>query len=1268
MKSTNPIATDIVTVSGEDHELKVSRQRAPRRMSSFIIVSSDDLKGSVSDSNTEDAQSALSKHVLYGADVLLVQEVLELTIAVFIDQIFVRKDFPGLGLFLRVPSASLKDQALFETYILRNTISHFTNHIKLNQKLLWEPRVLTNLARFATHLAEAIYEGWFANGAEDAMEFLADILEYLQLPQIASIKNVRLCSHMITNMRTVLLRIVLLRLSELENASPVAPIVTFLERLAYWQVVLQPTDDIQNDLFNLLCLELFGALMSTDARISAAATNLWRMLIVQKPEEILSNLQKGATAGNESLIGGFRKIMELDNEVFLEWVKDHRQSLEDTIFNKLSKAWMAFVANENMKTHETAKARVAKRRERLRRWESQENSSDEIFHRHEISTEHWRANIFAAEDLKRQRNLQDQQDNQVFNNSTWSRMKQLLQRPCGLFEEPNPVRWQLDLTEGRNRMRMRLTPDLKGHLQEFQPKRHQSQGPSRSRRSTGIGEKSSPGNLPPARINSQPLDNNNISDGLDSALTPAGATSGDGTQDTEREDDFEIVDSPEEEPEFEDKNRKVMRSLQRGDQVEHVHNVARIVGLEAIEGLLILGKSHLYLLDNLFQRSDGEVVNSWQAPQEERDAYLLMISGRKADMRSSSSVKADFETRCWRWDDVLSISKRRFLFRDVALELFFVDGRSYLLTASMPPLRDELYQKLLAMTPNSSDRISATGNDRWRVDFLRNPSEETQNLGSKFTSVFTSASANPATRKWMKGEVSNFHYLMLINTMAGRTFNDLTQYPVFPWVLADYTSEELDLSDPKTFRDLRKPMGCQSVERQAEFMDRYKSFAEMGDQNAQPFHYGTHYSSAMIVTSYLIRLQPFVQSYLLLQGGAFDHPDRLFYSIEKAWKSASRDSMTDVRELIPEFFYLPDFLTNINDYNFGTRQADGGAVNDVTLPPWAKGDPKIFIAKNREALESDYVTRHLQDWIDLVFGQKQRGESALEATNVFHYLSYHGAKDLDTIEDPVERLATIGIIHNFGQTPHQIFQRPHPPQEEQKVKARLLDSAAENLTRLPFPISGKLKGPKKFKRSVDFYLESHERISSLQWSLKHERLFSAGAFRVDIGPFFDKYLLWGFVDDSVRFYATENKKVGFSDRFGLALATDLSQLIGLFEHVHQGQLTCALFADSKTLITAGSDCTVSVWTVISSSRSVDLQPRKTLFGHRQPVSVIAISRSFSALLSASSDGTAILWDLNRLELVRILTQGASVEVRHDLFAFPSIFELADCTSAPRYMR
>lgn len=76
------------------------------------------------------------------------------------------------------------------------------------------------------------------------------------------------------------------------------------------------------------------------------------------------------------------------------------------------------------------------------------------------------------------------------------------------------------------------------------------------------------------------------------------------------------------------------------------------------------------------------------------------------------------------------------------------------------------------------------------------------------------------TKRWENGEISNFQYLMHLNTLAGRGYSDLTQYPVFPWVLADYESENLDLSNPNTFRRLDKPMGCQTPEGEDEFKKR----------------------------------------------------------------------------------------------------------------------------------------------------------------------------------------------------------------------------------------------------------------------------------------------------------------------------------------------------------------------------------------------------------------------------------------------------------------
>ena len=80
--------------------------------------------------------------------------------------------------------------------------------------------------------------------------------------------------------------------------------------------------------------------------------------------------------------------------------------------------------------------------------------------------------------------------------------------------------------------------------------------------------------------------------------------------------------------------------------------------------------------------------------------------------------------------------------------------------------------------------------------------------------------AKTFSKRWQNCEISNFQYLMHLNTLAGRGYNDLTQYPVYPWVLADYDSDSLNLEDPKTFRQLNKPMGALSPEREDEFRRR----------------------------------------------------------------------------------------------------------------------------------------------------------------------------------------------------------------------------------------------------------------------------------------------------------------------------------------------------------------------------------------------------------------------------------------------------------------
>lgn len=281
--------------------------------------------------------------------------------------------------------------------------------------------------------------------------------------------------------------------------------------------------------------------------------------------------------------------------------------------------------------------------------------------------------------------------------------------------------------------------------------------------------------------------------------------------------------------------------------------------------------------------------------------------------------------------------------------------------------------------------------------------------------------AETARESWRRRDITNFEYLMILNTLAGRSYNDLTQYPVFPWVLADYSSENLDFNKSSTFRDLSKPVGALDQKRFEVFEDRYHNFS---DPDIPSFYYGSHYSSMGIVLFYLLRLEPFTGLHRTLQGGKFDHADRLFQSVESTYRNCLSNT-SDVKELVPEFFYMPEFLVNSNSYHFGVKQ-DGEPLNDVGLPPWAKGSPEEFISINREALESEYVSSNLHLWIDLVFGYKQRGKPAVEAANIFYYLTYEGAVDLETMEDELQRSAIEDQIANFGQTPIQIFRKKHP--------------------------------------------------------------------------------------------------------------------------------------------------------------------------------------------------------------------------------------------------
>uniref|UniRef100_A0A7S2W9Q9 Uncharacterized protein n=1 Tax=Mucochytrium quahogii TaxID=96639 RepID=A0A7S2W9Q9_9STRA len=284
-------------------------------------------------------------------------------------------------------------------------------------------------------------------------------------------------------------------------------------------------------------------------------------------------------------------------------------------------------------------------------------------------------------------------------------------------------------------------------------------------------------------------------------------------------------------------------------------------------------------------------------------------------------------------------------------------------------------------------------------------------------------------RAWQQRDLSNFEYLMHLNTLADRSVADLTQYPVFPWVITDYESGTLDLNDPAIYRDLSKPIGALNPDRLKGFKTRFDHMQQDPDPHSPPFLYGTHYTTPGYVLYFLVRKSPDLM--LRLQNGQFDRPDRSFHTISATWNSVMNNT-ADLKELIPEFYDSDgEFLVNIQHLELGKKQ-DGAYVDDVVLPKWCSG-PQDFVKKCRQALESDYVSAHLHEWIDLIFGFKQRGQAAIDSDNLFYYLTYEGAVDLDKVQDPNERKSIESQIYEFGQTPKQLFTTPHPSRNDDPV-------------------------------------------------------------------------------------------------------------------------------------------------------------------------------------------------------------------------------------------
>jgi hypothetical protein len=143
------------------------------------------------------------------------------------------------------------------------------------------------------------------------------------------------------------------------------------------------------------------------------------------------------------------------------------------------------------------------------------------------------------------------------------------------------------------------------------------------------------------------------------------------------------------------------------------------------------------------------------------------------------SNKQVFSMR-WKINQIESIKKRRYNQTRSSIEIFFTDTSSYVFYLVRRDI-DVFLSKLIGLKLYRSILITNVA-----------PLEH-----------FTQSNKPD---DWIDRKISNFEYLMWLNFVSGRSYQDLTQYPVFPWIFVNFASSN-QVTDNSSYRDLTKNMG-----------------------------------------------------------------------------------------------------------------------------------------------------------------------------------------------------------------------------------------------------------------------------------------------------------------------------------------------------------------------------------------------------------------------------------------------------------------------------
>ena len=602
---------------------------------------------------------------------------------------------------------------------------------------------------------------------------------------------------------------------------------------------------------------------------------------------------------------------------------------------------------------------------------------------------------------------------------------------------------------------------------------------------------------------------------------------------------------------------------------------------------------------------------------------------------------------------------RNFLFYNQAIEIFLYNGKSYFFNLYESSSCTEFLNSL----KNQYESLNIN-NEKEMCEIIENSIEYFNK--KKYCNI------------WLEGKLPTLNYLLLINKYSGRSYNDLTQYLIFPWLLNNYS----DIKDKNNYRKMNLSMAIQDQSNLEIIKKNYDNDKDLTKRS----HFQYHYSNSSYINLYLVRLNPFTYNQIK-QNGHFDSPDRQIESMQdmciifKDFKETS--------ELIPEYFFMVECFLNLNFNFFGRKSCKNGKepiVNNIKLTNNFSSLLELILF-HQNLINSNDITTNINKWIDNIFGENQittkknvinsypvdcyekyvKEEVDQKVSQLNECISEEGSEDLiGKIKKLIKEIKVkTDYAYLFGQCPPQIFQKNHPIfsllKKYKKATTNYEDNQMKNDAKISIPDKHLLYLDCKNANNNLFLLCTNEILVYNKTSLKLLQTLDINiinqpySINIEDNNLFLKFLyqnlifeiedckiffIAGYLDNSYKIYYKEKDKEN-NDK-----ETNMLSIIT------ESQVTCIKNIIGKNIFFTGHrNGKIIKWkyellfdnknnkkeeNILSNSSKIKIDKISYIIGHKSLVEKIEINETLKVLLSSSKDGFILIRKLFDYELLNII--------------------------------